>query len=97
MHGDGSNIVRVRLKTGNLFGGIVVVDPQLKVVTATYNPVLSCDESAGSDRDVGQLERLDDLLRLVGPDVDMAAVECGEDPRLFRVEVDAFDSLASRE
>ena len=72
VNGDGSDVVGVGLEGGDLLGGIIIVDAQLEVVGAADDPVLSGDETAGSDRDVGQLKCLDDLLRLVAPDIDMA-------------------------
>ena len=87
----------MRLETGDLLAGVVVVDAELEVIAATHDPILAGDEAAGADGDVGELEGLDDALRLVGPDVDVAAVEGGEDPGLGGVEVDAFDSFAAGE
>jgi hypothetical protein len=41
--------------------------------TCNY-PVLSRDEATGADRDIGELEGLDDRLRNVRPDVDVACL-----------------------
>ena len=51
------------------------VDSQ--VIRSADNPVLPRHESAGADRHIGELKGLDDLLRLVRPDIDMAAIEGG--------------------
>ena len=72
VNGDGSDVVGVGLEGGDLLGGVIVVDTELEVVGAADDPVLSGNEAAGSDRDIGQLEGFDDLLSLVAPDVDMA-------------------------
>lgn len=44
----------------------------MEVVGSADDPVLAGDESTGADGDIGQLKGLDNLLRLVGPDVDVA-------------------------
>ncbi len=49
----------------------------VQIIRPADNPILPGNEAAGADGHVGELERLDDLLRLVGPDVHMAAVEGG--------------------
>ena len=77
--GDGADVVRVGFEGGDFLGGVVVVDAQLEVVGAADDPVLAGDEAAGAHGHVGELEGLDDGLRLVGPDVDVARVEAGED------------------
>jgi len=51
-------------------GGVAV-----QIIRPADNPVLPGNEAAGADGHVGKLECLDDLLGLVRPDVDMAAVE----------------------
>ena len=51
----------------------------MEIITATYNPVLSFDESTGSYRDIGELECLDDRLSLVRPDMCVSIVKGGED------------------
>ncbi|PIA93759.1 hypothetical protein CB0940_04145 [Cercospora beticola] len=96
MNDDGSDVVGVCFEAGDLLGSVVVVDSELEVIAAAYYPVLSCDEATCSHRHIGQFERLYDRLRFVGPDVDVAAVECGEDPWLGGVEVNALDTLAAR-
>ena len=40
---------------------------------------------------------LDNLLRFVGPDVDLTTVESRKNPGLVRVEVNALDTLAAGE
>lgn len=79
MHDNGADVVGVRLKGRNLLRGVVVVDSQLEVVGAADNPVLARNKAAGADGHIGQFECLDDGLRFVRPDVDVAAVECRED------------------
>jgi len=66
----------------------------LKVIAAADDPVLAGNEAAGSYRDIGELEGLDDGLRFVGPDVDVAAVEGGENPWLDGVEVNACENMS---
>lgn len=44
----------------------------MEVVRTNHEPVFSGDEATGADRDVSDLEGLDESLSLVGPDVDMA-------------------------
>ncbi len=70
----GSDVVRMRLEGGDFLGGVVVVYSELEVIATAYYPVLSGDEAAGSYRDVGEFEGLDDGLAFVGPYVYMAAV-----------------------
>jgi hypothetical protein len=38
------------------------------------NPILSRDEATGADRDIGEFEGLDNRLRNVRPDVDVACL-----------------------
>lgn len=76
---NGTDVIGVGLEGGNLLGGVVVVDTELEVITTADDPVLTGDEAAGSDGDIGELEGLDDGLGGVGPDVDVAGVEGGED------------------
>ena len=87
MDNNGTDVVGVGFEGGNLLGGVVVVDTELEVITAADDPILTGDEAAGSDRDIGELESLDDGLGGVGPDVDVAGVEGGED-------LAAWDQLA---
>ena len=63
MDHDCSDVIRMRFKGGNLFGGIVVVHPDLKIVGTADNPILAGDEAPGSDGNIGEFERLDDYLR----------------------------------
>ena len=79
MYHDRTDVVRVRLKGCDLLACVVVVDAQLEVIAAAYNPVLARNEAACSDRNIGELEGLNDRLGFVGPDVDVAAVKGGED------------------
>lgn len=76
---DGANVVWMCLEGCDLLACVIVVDPHLEVIAAADNPVLAGDEAAGSYGDIGELEGLDDRLGLVGPYVDMAAVERCED------------------
>ena len=72
---NGTNVIWMCLKRGNLLAGVIVVHTQLVVVTATYDPALASTKTASAHRDICQLKSLDDLLRLIGPDVHMARVE----------------------
>ena len=77
--GDGADVVRVGLEGGDFLAGVVVVDAELEVIAAADDPILAAHEAAGAHGDVGQLEGFDDGLAVVGPDVDVAGVEGGED------------------
>ena len=57
---NGANVIGMRFKRRDLFAGVVVVDSKLEVITATDNPILPRDESAGSNGDICELEGLDD-------------------------------------
>jgi hypothetical protein len=50
----------------------------------------------GRTRQIGNLERFDEVLCLVVPDVDVAIVERGQDPGLARMEVNRLDSVRTR-
>lgn len=65
MYDNGSDIVRMCFEGGDLLRGVVVVDSDLEIIGTADNPVLPRDETTGSNRDVGELKGLDDLLRLV--------------------------------
>jgi len=69
----------MRLERCDLLACVVVVDPQLEVIAAAYNPVLARNEATCSYGNIGEFEGLDNRLRFVGPDVDMATVEGSED------------------
>lgn len=62
VHCDGTNVIRMRLKRGNLLGGVVIVDAKLEVIGTADNPVLASDETTGSYRDIGEFEGFDDRL-----------------------------------
>ena len=74
-----ADVIGVRLEGCDLLARVVVVDPQLEVIAAAYNPVLARNEAASSYGDIGEFECLDDRLRFVRRDVDVAAVEGGKD------------------
>lgn len=46
----------------DFFGGIVIVDAELKVIGTADNPVLPRNESTGTNGDIGELEGFDDGL-----------------------------------
>jgi hypothetical protein len=52
-------------------------DSCIQIIRPADDPVLPGNEATGTDRDIGELESLDNLLGLVRPDVDMATVEGG--------------------
>jgi len=64
MDGNRPDIVRVCFEGCDLLGGIVVVDAQLEVVRTADDPVLAGNETTGSDRDIGELERFNNRLRV---------------------------------
>ena len=79
MYGDGANVVRVGFEGCDFLACIVVIDTELEVVAAADNPVLTADEATCSHGDIGEFEGFNDGLRFVGPNVDMAGIEGGED------------------
>jgi hypothetical protein len=83
MYSYGTNVVGVGLEAGDLFGGVVIDNPQLKVVRASNNPVLACNKTASTDGHIGEFKGLDGGSRFVRPDVNVAAVKRGKDPWLF--------------
>lgn len=50
----------------------------------------------GLTRQVGDLERFDEVLCLVVPDVDVAIVERSQNPGLTGMEVNRLDSVRAR-
>lgn len=96
VHDNGSYVVGMRFEGRDLLGGVVVVYSELEVITSAHNPVLAGHEATSANGDIGELEGLDDALCFIGPDVDVAAVEGGEDPWLRGVEIDALDTLTAR-
>lgn len=70
--GDDTDVVGVSFEGGDFLGCVVVVDTDLKVVGTADDPVLASNESTCADRDVGELERFNDLLRFVRPDLHMS-------------------------
>jgi hypothetical protein len=93
MDGDRSNVVWVGFEGLDLLTGVVVSDPEFEVIAANADPVLSADESACADWDIGKFVTFDDRLYFIGPYVCMAVIECGEDPWLGIVKVDALNAL----
>jgi hypothetical protein len=76
---DRADVIWVCFERCDLLAGVVVVDSQLEVIAAGNNPVLACNEATSSYRNIGEFECLDDRLCFVRPDVNVAAVEGGED------------------
>ena len=66
------------------------------IATADY-PVLPSNKPASTDRDIGELEGFDDGLRLVRPDVHMAAVEGCEDLFISVSVVSLFRSFTEED
>lgn len=95
VHDDCAYVVGVCFEGGDLLAGVVVVDAELEVIAAADDPVLAGDEATCSHGDVGEFEGLDDGLGFVGPDVDMAAVEGGEDLALPYQHLSAFSLSTS--
>lgn len=62
MDDNGANVIRVGFELGNLLGSIIVVNSKLEVIATDYYPVLSRDETAGSDGDISRFECFDDSL-----------------------------------
>ena len=62
MNDDGANVVRVSFKGCNLFRGIVVVNPKLKVIGTTDYPVLARDKPTRTYGYVCELESFDNGL-----------------------------------
>lgn len=60
----GPNVIWVRLKGCNLFGGIVIVHSDVEIVGTANDPILAGNESSGSHRNIGEFKSLDDRLWL---------------------------------
>jgi len=54
-----ADVIGVRLEGCDLLACVVVVDPQLEVIAATYNPVLARNEATCSYGNIGEFEGLD--------------------------------------
>jgi hypothetical protein len=76
---DSANVIWVCLERCDLLARVVVVDPQLEVIAAAYNPVLARNEATCSYGNIGEFECLDDRLCFVRPYVYVAAIKGGED------------------
>ena len=79
MYHDRANVIGMRLEGCNLLACVVVVDPQLEVIATANNPVLARNEATCSYGYIGEFEGLNDRLGFVGPNVNVATVEGGED------------------
>ena len=79
MYGNCPNVIWMRLERCDLLACVVVVDSQLEVIATANNPVLARNEAACSYGNIGEFEGLNDRLGFVGPDVNVATVEGGED------------------
>lgn len=71
MDDDRTNVVGVGFESSNAFGCVVVVDSDLEVVGAADDPVFTGNKSTSADGNIGKLKGLDDLLRLVRPDLNV--------------------------
>jgi hypothetical protein len=60
MDGQASNVVWMSLKLDDLFVGIVIKDPQLKVIASSDEPILPRDESDATDGHLRDFKRFDD-------------------------------------
>jgi hypothetical protein len=76
---DRADVIWVCLERCDLLARVVVVDSQLEVIAAGHDPVLARNEATSSYGNVGKFKCLDDRLCFVRPDVNVAAVEGGED------------------
>lgn len=97
MHRQATNIIRVRLERRDLLMGIVVEYAKLEVVRARNEPVLASNELHTANRNLRDLECLNNGARFVVVDVDGAVVQPGEQPWLRWVKVDAFDAVRAIE
>ena len=79
MYHDRADVIGMRLERCDLLACVVVVDSQLEVIATANNPVLARNEAACSYGNIGEFEGLNDRLGFVGPDVNVATVEGGED------------------
>ena len=62
MNNDGSDIVRMSFKGGDLFGSIVVVHPQLEIVRAADDPILARNEAPSTNWYICKLKSLKNCL-----------------------------------
>ena len=65
----------------------------LHIIGSSDDPVLPGDEHGGPDGQVADLERLDELLGVEVPDVDVAIVKGNQHPLLGRVQVAGLDPV----
>lgn len=72
VNSNGSDVVRVGFEGGDFLRSVVIVDSHLEVIGTADNPVLASNKATGTNGDIGELEGLYDLLRLVRPNVDVA-------------------------
>jgi hypothetical protein len=83
----------VGLERVHLLERVVVEDAELEVVRARDEPLLARDEARAPDRDLGDLESLEDRAGVDVVDLDGAVVQAREQPGLGRVEVDVLDAV----
>jgi hypothetical protein len=87
VNGNGSNVIRMGLEARDLLSRVVVENSELKVIGSSDYPILSGDESSSANRHVRHLKGLDCGSGFIGPDVDVSAIEGGENPWLYLEEV----------
>lgn len=97
MHSETPNVVRVRLKSGNLFVRVIVEDAYLEVVGASHEPVLARNEANTSYGDFRDFKGFHQCPSFMIVNVDGAVVETCEQPWLGRVEVDTLDAIRASE
>lgn len=59
---DRANVIRVGLERCDLFGSVVIVNPDLEIVGAAYYPILAGNKAPSSNRDIGELKGFDNSL-----------------------------------
>ena len=67
----------------------------MKIIASSDNPVFPGNESARTNRHIGDIEGPQQCRRFVVVDVDFAIVQCAEDPTLGRMEIDGLDAVRS--
>ena len=93
---DGADVVGVRLEALDLLHCVVVHHGAMHVVRTGHHPLLAHHELRRAHREIGDLELLDHVLRVVVPDVHLPVVQRRQHPWLRRVHIHALYTVRAR-
>lgn len=71
MDDNRANVIGMGFERRNTFRCVVVIDSNLEVIGAADDPILAGNKTTGAYGNIGKLKGLDNLLRLVRPNLNV--------------------------